>query len=71
MVCCGLFPTIQSPAYAEPAAPPPPPLSAAGFILAGAFVGEKALNGTVDSMWESNNKGKLFKDMAPPPAAEA
>lgn len=33
------------------------------FILTGAFVGEKALTGTLDSMWESNNKGKLFKDL--------
>eukprot|EP00204_Picochlorum_oklahomense_P004853 CAMPEP_0118800212 /NCGR_PEP_ID=MMETSP1161-20130426/2200_1 /TAXON_ID=249345 /ORGANISM="Picochlorum oklahomensis, Strain CCMP2329" /LENGTH=60 /DNA_ID=CAMNT_0006728023 /DNA_START=69 /DNA_END=251 /DNA_ORIENTATION=+ len=33
------------------------------FIIAGAFAGEKALNGTIDSMWESSNKGKLFKHM--------
>jgi ubiquinol-cytochrome c reductase subunit 9 len=32
-----------------------------GFIIAGAFVGERALNGVIDSMWESSNKGKLFK----------
>jgi ubiquinol-cytochrome c reductase subunit 9 len=34
-----------------------------GFIIAGAFVGERVLNGTIDSMWESSNKGKLFKDI--------
>ncbi len=34
-----------------------------GFIIAGAFVGEKALNGAVDMMWESSNKGKLYKHL--------
>jgi ubiquinol-cytochrome c reductase subunit 9 len=34
-----------------------------GFIIAGAFVGEKVLNGTIDAMWESSNKGKLFKHL--------
>ena len=34
-----------------------------GFIIAGAFVGEKVLNGTIDMMWESSNKGKLYKHL--------
>ena len=34
-----------------------------GFIIAGAFVGEKALNGAIDMMWESSNKGKLYKHL--------
>eukprot|EP00890_Picochlorum_soloecismus_P005935 jgi/Picsp_1/6342/NSC_03691-R1_protein len=34
-----------------------------GFIIAGAFAGERLLNGAADSLWESNNKGKLFKHM--------
>lgn len=34
-----------------------------GFIFAGAFVGEKVLNGAIDAMWESSNKGKLYKHL--------
>jgi ubiquinol-cytochrome c reductase subunit 9 len=34
-----------------------------GFIFAGAFVGEKLLNGVIDSAWESSNKGKLWRHL--------
>ncbi|EEH54929.1 uncharacterized protein MICPUCDRAFT_60852 [Micromonas pusilla CCMP1545] len=31
-----------------------------GVIVAGALVGEKVVNQGFDSMWASNNKGKLY-----------
>ncbi|RMZ53049.1 hypothetical protein APUTEX25_001168 [Auxenochlorella protothecoides] len=34
-----------------------------GFILVGAFFGEQAVDKVGNSLWESNNKGKLFKDI--------
>eukprot|EP00894_Picocystis_sp_ML_P004422 jgi/Pico_ML_1/54939/g76.t1 len=33
------------------------------FVLCGAFLGEKALSGTVDALWEKNNRGKLYKHL--------
>lgn len=41
-----------------------------GVIIAGALVGEKMVNKGFDSMWESRNKGKLFKDLKLPEAEE-
>ena len=41
-----------------------------GVIIAGALVGEKMVNKGFDSMWESRNKGKLFKDLKLPDAEE-
>jgi len=33
------------------------------FVFAGAFVGERILNGGMDSWWESRNKGKSYDDL--------
>eukprot|EP00891_Asterochloris_glomerata_P000115 jgi/Astpho2/115/Aster-x0892 len=33
------------------------------FVFAGALVGERVFNSAFDSMWEANNRGKLFKDV--------
>ncbi|BDA47261.1 probable cytochrome b-c1 complex subunit 9 [Coccomyxa sp. Obi] len=33
------------------------------FILGGAILGERVLNAGFDSMWNANNKGKLYKDL--------
>ena len=41
-----------------------------GVIIAGALVGEKMVNKGFDSMWESRNKVKLFKDLKLPEAEE-
>lgn len=32
-------------------------------IILGAYFGEQAVHSIGDSMWESNNQGKLFKHM--------
>jgi|TARA_B110000977_G_scaffold140607_3_gene178509 ubiquinol-cytochrome c reductase subunit 9 len=41
------------------------------IVIAGALVGEKVVNNGFDSMWESRNKGKLFKHMTfPEPETE-
>jgi ubiquinol-cytochrome c reductase subunit 9 len=39
-------------------------------VIAGALVGEKVVNNGFDAMWESRNKGKLFKDMTIPEPEE-
>ncbi|CAL5224200.1 g6843 [Coccomyxa viridis] len=33
------------------------------FILGGALLGERVLNGAFDRLWENNNKGKLYKHL--------
>jgi len=32
-----------------------------GVVIAGALVGEKVVNNGFDTLWESRNKGKLYK----------
>ncbi|ACO64518.1 predicted protein [Micromonas commoda] len=34
-----------------------------GVVIAGALVGEKVVNNGFDALWESRNKGKLYKDI--------
>eukprot|EP00208_Stichococcus_sp_RCC1054_P006011 CAMPEP_0206148808 /NCGR_PEP_ID=MMETSP1473-20131121/37446_1 /ASSEMBLY_ACC=CAM_ASM_001109 /TAXON_ID=1461547 /ORGANISM="Stichococcus sp, Strain RCC1054" /LENGTH=65 /DNA_ID=CAMNT_0053546231 /DNA_START=565 /DNA_END=762 /DNA_ORIENTATION=- len=36
------------------------------FIFGGAILGERVVNSAFNTAWESNNKGKLFKDMKIP-----
>ncbi|KAK9807330.1 hypothetical protein WJX73_002445 [Symbiochloris irregularis] len=33
------------------------------FILGGALVGERVLDNTINTLWDQNNKGKLYKDI--------
>ncbi|KAK9838057.1 hypothetical protein WJX74_010716 [Apatococcus lobatus] len=41
------------------------------FIIGGALAGEKIVNSSFNTAWESNNQGKLFKDIAAKKAAES
>eukprot|EP00282_Hemiselmis_andersenii_P011041 CAMPEP_0114130970 /NCGR_PEP_ID=MMETSP0043_2-20121206/12301_1 /TAXON_ID=464988 /ORGANISM="Hemiselmis andersenii, Strain CCMP644" /LENGTH=65 /DNA_ID=CAMNT_0001224365 /DNA_START=101 /DNA_END=298 /DNA_ORIENTATION=+ len=35
------------------------------FVIGGAIAGEALIHTTLDSMWDSANKGKLAKDVLP------
>lgn len=40
------------------------------FVLVGAYLANEGVDKAVNTVWESNNRGKLFKDLPTPASSE-